>query len=106
MIANKLKKTVSGKRPKEPIHQLFDITGRRWALRVIWELRSGALGFRALREACGGASPTVLSTRLTDLRNARLVESENGAYTLTRSGAELAEALNGLNGVAGNLFGV
>ncbi len=106
MTTNKSKKAAGGKRPKEPIHVLFDLAGRRWALRAVWELRNGALGFRALREACGGASPTVLSTRLTDLRNARLVESEDGAYALTRSGAELAEALNGLNGVAGNLFGV
>lgn len=106
MNSNKPKKPASGKRPKDPIQILFDLAGRRWTLRAIWELRNGALGFRALREACGGASPTVLSTRLTDLRGAGLVKSDGGAYALTSSGTELANALVDLERVAGNIFGV
>ena len=48
--------------------------GRRWALRVIWELRPEAGStFRALQEACGGMSPTVLNERLRELRESGLL---------------------------------
>ena len=71
---------------------LLDLLGRRWALRVVWELRAGALTSRALREACGGVSPTVLNDRMKELREARLVESEDPAgYVLTPLGRELLE---------------
>ncbi len=106
MTPSKTKKPASGKRPKQPVHFLFDLAGRRWTLRAVWELRDGPLGFRALRDACGGASPTVLSTRLTQLREAGLVKSDGGAYNLTDSGNELAVALNDLERVAGNIYGV
>jgi len=71
---------------------LLDLLGRRWALRVLWELRNGALTSRALREACGGLSPTVLADRTRELREARLVDLEEQAgYTLTPLGQELLE---------------
>ncbi|MCP3143051.1 helix-turn-helix transcriptional regulator [Pyxidicoccus sp. QH1ED-7-1] len=71
---------------------LLDLLGRRWLLRVIWELRSGPLTFRALREACGDMSPTVLNTRLKELRDSDLVtlDAEEG-YALTPLGRELME---------------
>ena len=105
MTSARSKKPSSGKRPKQPVHVLFDLAGRRWTLRAIWELRDGTLGFRALREACGDASPTVLSKRLSELRDAGLVKSDGGSYSLTGSGSELAAALSGLDRVAGNIFG-
>ncbi len=52
----------------------LDYCGRRWALRVIWELRSEALTFRRLQEACGGISPSVLQRRLNELRALGVVE--------------------------------
>ena len=69
---------------------LLDLLGRRWSLRIIWELRGEPLTSRALRTACDDASPTVLQARLTDLREADLVEllPENG-YRLTTLGREL-----------------
>jgi DNA-binding HxlR family transcriptional regulator len=71
---------------------LLDLLGRRWALRVIWELRAGAKTSRALREACGGVSPTVLQERLGELREAGLVALEEPAgYALTVLGRELLE---------------
>jgi len=69
---------------------LFDLLGRRWALNVIWELRNGPLTFRALQVATGGASPSVLNTRLAELREAGIVED---GYALTKYGVQLAEAL-------------
>ena len=47
---------------------LLDLLGRRWSLRVLWELRDGPLTSRALRAACDEASPSVLQARLADLR--------------------------------------
>ena len=59
---------VRGSKTGRPIMALMDLLGRRWALRVIWELRDGRLTFRALQEACGGVSPTVLNQRVRELR--------------------------------------
>ncbi len=71
---------------------LLDLLGRRWALRVIWELRDGPLTSRALREACGGISPTVLQDRTDELRDAGLAElAESSGYALTPLGRELCE---------------
>jgi len=70
----------------------FDLVGRRWALRVLWELRAGQLTSRELRLACGGISPTVVSDRSRELREAGLVElEETGGYVLTALGTELVE---------------
>jgi DNA-binding HxlR family transcriptional regulator len=72
----------------------LDLLGRRWSLRILWELRAGALSFRELRERCGGISPTVLNVRLAELRAAGIVEAGSGAgYRLSGTGSELLEAL-------------
>lgn len=69
---------------------LLDLLGRRWTLRIIWELRGGPLTSRALREACDDASPTVINERLADLREAGLVEKlDAGGDQLTGAGREL-----------------
>ncbi|HUM15130.1 MAG TPA: helix-turn-helix domain-containing protein [Candidatus Nitrosotalea sp.] len=71
---------------------LLDLLGRRWALRVIWELRAGRLTFRALQEACGGVSPTVLNERLRDLRESGLVDATGAdRYGLTPLGLDLID---------------
>jgi DNA-binding HxlR family transcriptional regulator len=73
---------------------LLDLLGRRWSLRILWELRHQSLSSRALRAACDEASPTVLQARLTDLRQAGLVELISGeGYRLTATGRELLETL-------------
>jgi len=72
----------------------LDLLGRRWTLRVLWELRDGALTFRALRARCDGMSPSVLNQRLGELRDTGLVAlDEASGYRLTPSGAELLRAL-------------
>jgi DNA-binding HxlR family transcriptional regulator len=75
---------------------LLDLLGRRWALRIIWELREARLTFRALQDACGGVSPTVLNERLKDLRESGLVDLEGDGYGLTPLGHELRQALRPL----------
>ena len=83
---------VRGSRTGRPIMALMDLLGRRWTLRVIWELRAGRLTFRALQEACGGVSPTVLNERLRELRESGLVDAAGAlGYGLTARGRELIE---------------
>lgn len=85
-------RAVRGSRSGRPIMALLDLLGRRWSLRIVWELREGALTSRALRTACDEASPTVVQARLKELREAGLVElGEGGGYALTPLGRELFE---------------
>lgn len=83
---------VRGSRTGRPIMALLDLLGRRWSLRILWELRDDPLTSRALRTACDEASPTVLQARLTELREAGFVElGEGGGYGLTPLGRDLCE---------------
>ena len=88
-------KPVRGSKTGRPIMALLDLLGRRWVLRIGWELREGrSLSFRGLQEACGGLSPTVLNQRLRELRDAGLVELEEGeGYRLTNDGEALLDLL-------------
>lgn len=82
---------------------LLDLLGRRWALRIIWELREDALNFRDLRTACDEMSPSVLNTRLKELREADIITlSDNDGYHLTDAGRDLLQALTPLNAWAEN----
>ncbi len=75
----------------------LDLLGRRWTLRVLWELRSEALTFRGLRARCDAMSPSVLNQRLAELRQAGLVELDpGGGYRLAAAGRELLRALTPL----------
>jgi DNA-binding HxlR family transcriptional regulator len=88
--AVKAKRAVRGSRTRRPIMALLDLLGRRWTLRILWELRESTLTSRALREACDDASPTVLQARLADLRQAGFVELVPASgYRLTELGREL-----------------
>jgi len=72
----------------------LDLFGRRWALRVLWELRHGALGARTLRSRCDDMSSSVLYERLGELVGAGLVQqNEQRDYELTDLGAEVGEAI-------------
>src|SRR6185312_6912400 len=86
------KRRVRGSRTGRPVMALLDLLGRRWTLRIVWELREDrALTSRALRSACDEASPTVLNERLKELRGAGFVGlGEAGGYTLTPLGKELS----------------
>jgi DNA-binding HxlR family transcriptional regulator len=76
---------------------LLDLLGRRWALRIVWELRSGPLTFRQLQARCDSMSASVLNQRLAELREAGVVsQSPGGGYALTREGTTLLEALGPL----------
>jgi DNA-binding HxlR family transcriptional regulator len=87
------KRAVRGSKPGRPNMALLDLLGLRWTLRIVWELRDGPLTSRALRTACDDASPTVMQARLSELREAGLVELlASDGYRLTPLGRELMES--------------
>ena len=91
-VPKKTQRRVRGSRTGRPIMVVLDLLGRRWSLRILWELRDATLTSRALRAACDEASPTVLQARLSELRQAGLVELIAGdGYRLTTMGRELQE---------------
>jgi DNA-binding HxlR family transcriptional regulator len=74
---------------------ILELLGRRWALRVLWELREDPATFQALHGRCDSMSTSVLSTRLSELRDAGLVQrDEGGRYCLTTHGRTLLEQLS------------
>jgi DNA-binding HxlR family transcriptional regulator len=76
---------------------LLDLLGRRWALRILWELRAEAASFQALHQRCDLMSTSVLSQRLSELRDARLIaKDQDGCYTLTDDGTRLLSRLDGI----------
>ena len=83
---------VRGSASGRPIMALLDLLGRRWALRVIWELREQPLAFRALQERCAGMSSSVLNQRLHELRAAGVLEAGPDGYRLTDEGRLLLAA--------------
>jgi DNA-binding HxlR family transcriptional regulator len=86
------KRRVRGSKSGRPIMALLDLLGRRWSLRILWQLSEGPLTSRALRDACDAASPTVLQARLSELRQAGFVELiPSSGYALTVTGRELLE---------------
>ena len=86
-----VKRRVRGSRTGRPIMVLLDLLGRRWALRLICELREQPRRFRDLQDSIG-ASPTIINTRLAELRAAKLVELDPEAgYRLTVLGQELLQ---------------
>jgi DNA-binding HxlR family transcriptional regulator len=90
MAPNAPRKTVRGSKTGRPVMALLDLLGRRMALRVIWELRSGRLNFRALQTAAD-TNPSVLNARLAELREAALIDHDGEGYGLTPLGANLLE---------------
>ncbi len=70
--------------------QVLDVLGRRWALRILWELRNGPQTFRGLRDACDEVSPSSLNQRLAELRALGAVATGGDGYALTASGTRLA----------------
>ncbi|MBB5857811.1 winged helix-turn-helix transcriptional regulator [Amycolatopsis umgeniensis] len=87
---------VRGSETGRPLMAALDLLGRRWTLRVIWELRSERLGFRELQRRCERMSSSVLTTRLGELAEARIVETDDDGYALTPLGEQLLEALHPL----------
>ncbi|MFJ3659977.1 winged helix-turn-helix transcriptional regulator [Streptomyces sp. NPDC090119] len=88
---------VRGSATGRPIMAALDLFGRRWSLRVLWELHQGPSGFRSLQQRCDGMSSSVLRRRLLELAEAGLVaQRDDSDYTLTPLGEEACRALGPL----------
>ena len=82
---------------------LLDLLGRRWAMRILWELRDDSPPtFRELQQRCDGISSSVLADRLRELGQADLVENTGEGYLLTEQGRTLRESLLHLDAWASN----
>ena len=77
---------------------LLDLLGRRWAFRILFELDSqGPLTFGELLERCHPISPGVLSQRLRELTENRIVEQHAKGYGLTRVARGLRDPMTDLH---------
>ncbi len=90
---------VRGSRTGRPIMAILDLLGRRWALRILWELKqSGPHSFRTLQKLCGDISPTVLNSRLKELREAGIIEVRGAeGYCISDHGIALGKIIEQLN---------
>lgn len=84
---------VRGSGSGQPLNAAFDLFGRRWAILVVWELRSGTKTLPELKVEMGDASSSVLATRLKELTAAHIVRNQDGQYSLTTVGKGLLVAL-------------
>jgi DNA-binding HxlR family transcriptional regulator len=77
---------------------LFDLAGRRWTLRVLWELSEAGepLTFRELKARCADMSSSVLTRRVAELRDAGLVARHSDGYGLSELGKGLVTSLQPL----------
>jgi DNA-binding HxlR family transcriptional regulator len=76
----------------------LDLLGRRWTLRLLWELRGGPLGPRTILSMCDGLSSSVLYRRIRDLEEAGLIQRQtDGTYAMTSLGRELSDAMSPLS---------
>lgn len=97
MAVPKPGRPVRGSSTGQPLMAALDLFGRRWTLRIVWELQHGTAGFRALQHRCDDMSSSVLRQRLTELLDARLVEQRaDSAYALTELGNGAYRALRPL----------
>jgi DNA-binding HxlR family transcriptional regulator len=86
-------KPVRGSTSGAPVMAIFDLLGRRWAMGVVWQLTDGPHTFTELQSRCDSISPTILSTRIKDLIEAKILERTLDGYQLTKIGHELFSIL-------------
>ncbi len=88
---------VRGSASGRPVMAVLDLLGRRWTMRILWELSKAPAGFRELQRRCERMSSSVLSTRIAELTDTRLLTLRDDGYHLTPLGADLVEALRPLD---------
>lgn len=72
------------------IAEIVALLGKKWMMRIIWELRGEPLSFRQLQAACGQLSPSVVNQRLKQLQQSALViKADRGGYALSPMGQDL-----------------
>lgn len=86
-------KPVRGSKTGVPIMALFDLLGRTWAMGVVWQLQNGPFTFRDLQQKCESISPSLLNTRIKELKKADILERTLNGYQLTIRGKELVNLI-------------
>jgi DNA-binding HxlR family transcriptional regulator len=83
----KLDQPTRGSTTGRPVMVLLDLIGRRMALRILWELSRAEqpMTFRALQDVAE-TNPSLLNTRLKELREALLVIHDGDGYELSAHG--------------------
>jgi DNA-binding HxlR family transcriptional regulator len=87
---------VRGSKTGKPIMALLDLLGRTWALGIIWNLQRGPATFRELQQRCEKISPTLLNTRLKELKTLALIENQEAGYQLSAQGHDLFDIISPL----------
>ncbi len=79
-----------------PVAKAMEVLDERWTMLVLRELMSGSTRFNEIRRGVPKMSPALLSKRLRALTRAGLVSHADGVYTLTESGADLFDVVQGI----------
>jgi len=83
---------------RSSVLDLLDLLGRRWALRILWELSANPLRFTEIQDRCDAMSPSVLNQRLAELVRAGLVQARvDRRYGLTSDGSDLVSCMKPLD---------
>ncbi len=89
-------KPVRGSKSGVPLMAVLDLLGRRWALGIIWNLSKGPTTFRGLQSRCETISPSILNSRLKELKEAKLLHRTLEGYQLTPMGSKLYKTVEPL----------
>ena len=103
-MALKIRKNQSPMVPNDcPLTECMAIIGGAWTVNIIWSLRGGARRFSELRIDIPPVSPKVLTTRLKELTERRILSRSvldtsppSVEYALTPLGEELIPAIEGI----------
>jgi DNA-binding HxlR family transcriptional regulator len=91
----------------EEVRRAADLLERRWTVSIIWASHDGAVRFNEFLQAVGAIPPATLTTRLTELERAGILERATidgrpprTEYRLTERGYELRGLLTALRAFA------
>lgn len=87
---------VRGSKTGKPIMALLDLLGRTWSLGIIWHLNTAPATFRELQDRCEQISPSLLNTRLKELKSLSIITTNEQGYTLTEQGQHLFNIISPL----------
>lgn len=87
---------VRGSKTGKPIMALLDLLGRTWSLGIIWHLNTAPATFRELQDRCEQISPSLLNTRLKELKSLSIITTNEQGYTLTEQGRHLFNIISPL----------
>jgi DNA-binding HxlR family transcriptional regulator len=92
----------------EEVRRTADLLERRWTVSIIWASHAGALRFNEFMQSLGSIPPATLTTRLTELERAGILQRATidsrpprTEYRLTARGRELNGVISALRKFAG-----